>query len=62
VAAPPYVVFRNPYGGLGLRTRTAEAARARIDGLLEHCAVEVKLESVEFRSKSRAVATWSPTT
>lgn len=47
MAAPPYIVFRNPYGGLGLRTRTAEAARARIDGLLERCAADVELGSVE---------------
>jgi hypothetical protein len=62
VAAPPYIVFRNPYGGLGLRTRTAEAARGRIDGLLESCAVEVKLESVELEVEDHAAATWSSTT
>jgi hypothetical protein len=48
MAAPPYIVFRNPYGGLGLRARSVEAARARIDGLLEHCAVEVELLDVEL--------------
>jgi hypothetical protein len=49
MAAPPYIVSRNLYGGLGLRTRTVEAGRARIICcLLEQCAVEVKLESVEL--------------
>src|SRR5438552_3343199 len=29
-----YIVFRSPYGGLGLRAKTVAKARARIDGVL----------------------------
>jgi hypothetical protein len=33
-AAPPLAVYCSPYGGLGLKTKTFLASRARIDGLL----------------------------
>jgi hypothetical protein len=46
---PPYITLVSPYGGFGLKTKTSEAARRRIDGLLAGCAVEVVLEDLELR-------------
>ncbi len=46
---PPFIVFCNPYGGLGLKTKTAEAARRRIDNLLVTCAMGASINSIELR-------------
>lgn len=45
---PSYIVFSNPDGGLGLKTKTAGAARQRIDGLLAACAEAPVLRSLEL--------------
>lgn len=45
---PTYITFVSPYGGLGLRAKSAEKARARLDTLLARCATDVALECVEL--------------
>lgn len=45
--APAFLYFMSPYGGLGLKTKSAAGARARIDGLLK-LAGNVTVRSVEL--------------
>ena len=46
--APPLITFKDPDGGLGLRARSAEEARRRIDVLFGACAVDVSLEAPQL--------------
>jgi hypothetical protein len=46
-SAPPLAIHCSPYGGLGLKTKSFVAARARIDGLLAG-AVDVELRELSL--------------
>ncbi len=46
---PSYITFKNPYGGLGLRARTAAKAIGRLEGLFVACATDLRLETVSLR-------------
>jgi hypothetical protein len=57
---PPMVVFRSPYGGLGLKTKRFTAAWARIEGLLAAAAdvVLTKAALVVFEPASPGLTAW----
>jgi hypothetical protein len=44
-----WITIVSPYGGFGLKTKTSEAARRRIDGLLDRCAVEIVHDDLRLR-------------
>jgi hypothetical protein len=46
---PTFITFKSPYGGLGLRARTANKAIQRIEGLLAACAADPQIETIALR-------------